>query len=63
MCSVLYMNTQFREVYGELELIVYTHGYEGIIYLGTSRGTVRVKAVKDSKIPPGVAVMYKNGLL
>ena len=59
----LYTNTQFREVYGELEPIVYTHDYEGIVYLSTSRGTVRVKAVKDPKIPPGVAVMYKNGLV
>nr|MCG2863894.1 dehydrogenase [Vulcanisaeta sp.] len=59
----LYTNTQFREVYGELEPIVYTHDYEGIVYLSTSRGTVRVKAVKDPRIPPGVAVMYKNGLV
>jgi Anaerobic dehydrogenases, typically selenocysteine-containing len=59
----LYTNTQFREVYGKLEPIVYTHDHEGVLLLRTSRGMVRVRAVKDPSIPPGLALIYKNSLV
>ncbi len=59
----LYTNTQFREVYGELEPVVYTHDYEGVVILESGYGRVRVRAIKDPGIPPGVALIYKSGLV
>ncbi len=59
----LYTNTQFREVYGNLESVVYTHDYEGVVVLENEFGVVRVRAVRDSNVPPGVALIYKSSLI
>ena len=59
----LYTNTQFREVYGNLEPVVYTHDYEGIVMLANEFGSVRVRAVRDGNVPPGVALIYKSSLI
>ncbi|WP_069808326.1 molybdopterin-dependent oxidoreductase [Vulcanisaeta thermophila] len=58
----LYTNTQFREVYGELRPVVYTHDYEGLVKLETEYSSITVRAVRDPGIPPGVILMYKNSL-
>ncbi|GGI72214.1 dehydrogenase [Vulcanisaeta souniana JCM 11219] len=59
----LYTNTQFREVYGNLESVVYTHDYEGVFALENEFGVVRVRAVRDSNVPSGVALIYKSSLI
>ncbi|WP_243678433.1 hypothetical protein [Vulcanisaeta distributa] len=43
--------------------MVYTHDYEGIVILENEFGNVRVRAVKDSNVPPGVALIYKSSLV
>ncbi|MFP3301136.1 MAG: molybdopterin-dependent oxidoreductase [Caldivirga sp.] len=59
----LYTNTQFREVYGSLEPIAYTHDYEGVVILESRYGSVKVKAVKDPNIPKGIVLIYKSSLI
>ncbi len=59
----LYTNTQFREVYGTLEPIIHTHDYEGVVILESKYGKVKVKAVKDPNVPPGVGFIYKSSLI
>ncbi|MGC9178676.1 MAG: molybdopterin-dependent oxidoreductase [Vulcanisaeta sp.] len=59
----LYTNTQFREIYGNLEPVVYTHDYEGIVVLENEFGSVRARAVRDDNVPPGVALIYKSSLI
>ncbi|GAB6946452.1 molybdopterin-dependent oxidoreductase [Vulcanisaeta sp. JCM 16161] len=59
----LYTNTQFREVYGNLEPVVYTHDYEGIVILENEFGSIRVRAIRDGNVPPGVALIYKSSLI
>lgn len=43
----LYTNSQFKEIYGRPEPILYTHDVEGIVEVESKFGKVKVKAVKD----------------
>lgn len=57
-----YTNSQFKEVYGDKKAIVYNSEYEGIGYLVSKYGKVKVQFKKDDKIPHGVLFVYKSSL-
>jgi len=59
----LYTNSQFKEVYGSPEPILYTHDIEGIVEVESKYGRARVRAVKDEGTPSGVAWMTKSALM
>ncbi len=60
----LYTNSQFKEIYGRPEPILYTHDVEGIVEVESKFGKVKVKAVKDVGTPSGGVVwMHKSALI
>ncbi|QKR00237.1 molybdopterin-dependent oxidoreductase [Metallosphaera tengchongensis] len=57
-----YTNSQFSEVYGKREGVVYSSKYEGIGYLVGDGGRMKV-VFKRADLPEGVLFMYKSGLV
>ncbi|BCU66649.1 dehydrogenase [Sulfolobales archaeon HS-7] len=56
-----YTNSQFKEIYGDREAVIYNSEYEGEGYLITEKGEVRV-TFRKGNLPKGVFFAYKNFL-
>lgn len=59
----LYTNSQFKEIYGRPEPVLYTHDVEGIVEVESKFGKVKVRAVKDVGTPSRVVWMHKSALI
>ncbi|AKA73312.1 dehydrogenase [Saccharolobus solfataricus] len=57
-----YTNSQFKEVYGNKMVIVYNSEFDGIGYLSTNYGKVKVMFKRDPLIPRGVLFIPKSFL-
>ncbi len=57
-----FTNSQFKEVYGTRDAVAMTHDLEGVGYLKSRWGRVRVRFSRDPSVPPGVVFMYKSHL-
>ncbi|BCS92513.1 molybdopterin-dependent oxidoreductase [Metallosphaera javensis (ex Sakai et al. 2022)] len=57
-----YTNSQFTEVYGKREAVIYSGKYEGEGFLEGRGGRIRVKLVKGD-LPENVLFVYKSSLL
>jgi len=59
----LYTNSQFKEVHGVPEPVVWTRDTQGIGYLISKYGRVKVRFKADTSIPKGVVYMHKSCLM
>lgn len=57
-----YTNSQFKEIYGNREAIIFNSDYDGEGYLVTDYGKIKVKFKKDVSIPRGILFVYKSML-
>ncbi|WP_338599244.1 molybdopterin-dependent oxidoreductase [Sulfolobus tengchongensis] len=57
-----YTNSQFKEVYGNKATVVYNSEYEGVGFLHTKYGKVKVLFKKDSSMQKGVLFVFKSSL-
>ncbi|MCH4814640.1 MAG: molybdopterin-dependent oxidoreductase [Saccharolobus sp.] len=57
-----YTNSQFKEIYGDRKGIVYNSEFEGIGYLSTKYGKVRVMFKRDTSLPRGILFVHKSFL-
>jgi anaerobic selenocysteine-containing dehydrogenase len=58
-----YTNSQFKEIYGNRQPIVYTKSFEGVGYLVSKYGKVKVVFKKDPNLPENVVFTYKSNLV
>ncbi|MGC9068260.1 MAG: molybdopterin-dependent oxidoreductase [Thermoprotei archaeon] len=59
----LYTNSQFKEIYGKPEPIIYTHNIEGHVIVRSKYGIAKMKAIKDPNTPENIAWIYKSALM
>ncbi|BBL46418.1 molybdopterin-dependent oxidoreductase [Metallosphaera sedula] len=57
-----YTNSQFTEIYGKREAVIYSGKYEGEGFLEGEGGRIRVKLVR-ADLPENVLFVYKSSLL
>ncbi len=57
-----FTNSQFKEIYGRKEPVAFNSSLEGIGYLRSKWGKIRVKFVKVDDVPDGVIFMFKSNL-
>ncbi len=57
-----FTNSQFKEIYGRKEAFAFNSSLDGVGYLKSKWGKIRVRFVKTDDVPEGVIFMFKNNL-